>query len=187
MTTSKSDKKILDEVRINFFGKKNDYKSLSNFSELEAFIDGFEYDSGEHCIQGEKYRFLGNVCEDVKRKELLLSYSEKFRKGSEFGFGAAVKRMGGKHGIKLTDAETALWQTACVDIQRKICEYKFDNYEIVRDDLFKSRGKLLVHPAMRCSDEKVLGKIWCGRAKVVDGKVVVIGQNILGVLWMELR
>jgi hypothetical protein len=116
-----------------------------------------------------------------------LSYSEKFRKGSAFGYGAAVKRMGYKYGIKLTDAETALWQTACVDIQRKICEYKFDNYEIVRDDLFKSRGKLLVHPAMRCSDAKVLGKIWCGRAKVVDGKVVVIGQNILGVLWMELR
>ena len=187
MTTSKSDKKILDEVRINFFGKKKEYQSLSNFSVLDAFIDGVEYDSGEHCIQGEKYRFLGNVCEDVKRKELLLSYSEKFRKGSEFGYGAAVKRMGGKNGIKLTDAETALWQTACVDIQRKICEYKFDNYEIVRDDLFKSRGKLLVHPAMRCSDAKVLGKIWCGRAKVVDGKVVVIGQNILGVLWMELR
>jgi hypothetical protein len=40
---------------------------------------------------------------------------------------------------------------------------------------------------MRCSDAKVLGKIWCGRAKVVDGKVVVIGQNILGVLWMDLR
>jgi hypothetical protein len=95
--------------------------------------------------------------------------------------------MGGKNGVKLTDVETKLWQTVCVGVQRQICEYKFDNYEIVRDDLHKSRGKLLVHPAMRCSDEKVLGKIWCGRAKVVDGKVVIIGQNILGVLWMDLR
>ena len=185
--SSKADKKILEASIINFFGKKKEYQSLSNFSALEAFIDGFEYDSGEHCIQGEKYRFLGNICEDIKRKELLLSYSEKFRKGSVFGFGAAVKRMGGKNGIKLTDAETALWQTVCVDIQRQICEYKFDNYEVVRDDLFKSRGRLLVHPAMRCSDARVLCNMWCGRAKIVDGKVEVIGKNILGVLWMELR
>ena len=190
MTTSssKADKKMLDDVRINFFGKKEEYKSLSNFSKLEVVIgDGIVYDSGEHCIHGEKYRFLGNACEDLKRKELLLSYSEQFRKGSTFGFGAAVKRMGGKNGVKLTDVETILWQTVCVDVQRQICEYKFDNYEVVRDDLHKSRGKLLVHPAMRCSDAKVLGKIWCGRAKVVDGKVVIIGQNILGVLWMDLR
>ena len=187
MTTSKSDKKILDEVRINFFGKKKEYQSLSNFSQLEAFVDGVEYDSGEHCIHGEKYRFLGNMCEEIKRKELLLAYSEQFIKGSTFGFGADVKRMGNKNGIKLTNVETALWQTACVDIQRQICKYKFDNYLVVRDDLCKSKGKLLVHPAMRCSDEKVLSKIWCGRAKVVDGKVEIIGQNILGVLWMELR
>jgi predicted NAD-dependent protein-ADP-ribosyltransferase YbiA (DUF1768 family) len=185
--SSKADKKILEASIINFFGKKKEYQSLSNFSELEVVVDGIAYDSGEHCVQGEKYRYLGNICEEVKRKELLLAYSEKFIKGSTFGFGVAVKRMGGKNGIKLTDKETALWQTACVELQKKICEYKFDNYEVVRDDLFKSRGKLLVHPAMRCSDEKVLGKIWCGRAKVVDGKVVVIGQNILGVLWMDLR
>ena len=40
MTTSnsKADKKMLDEVRINFFGKKEEYKSLSNFSKLEVVI-----------------------------------------------------------------------------------------------------------------------------------------------------
>ena len=59
--SSKADKKILEASIINFFGKKKEYQSLSNFSVLDAVIDGVEYDSGEHCIQGEKYRFLGNI------------------------------------------------------------------------------------------------------------------------------
>lgn len=184
---SKGDKKLLEEGIINFFGKKEECRSLSNFSKLEVVIRGIIYESGEHCYHGEKYRVLGEICEDVKRKEELLSYSVKFVKPSLFGFGNEVKSKGNKKAFKLSAIEMSYWLSVCVDVQREMCLYKYDNYEVVRDDLVNSGVKLLVHPAMRVSDEKVLSNIWCGRAKVVDGKIEVIGRNMLGELWMELR
>ena len=184
---NKADKKFLDNYIINFFGKKEKCKSLSNFSELEVVIRGVVYESGEHCYNGEKYRVLGEICEDVKRKEELLSYSVKFAKPSLFGFGNAVKSKGSKKAFVLSNEEMSYWLSVCVDVQREMCLYKYENYEVVRDDLVNSGVKLLVHPAMRVSDQKVLENIWCGRAKVVDGKIEVIGRNMLGELWMELR
>jgi hypothetical protein len=70
-----------------------------------------------------------------------------------------------------------------VIVQKKICRYKYDNYEVVKDVLESSRGKVLVHPAMRCNDEKVKSRWWEGR--VVDG--VLLGGNKLGNIWMEIR
>jgi hypothetical protein len=51
----------------------------------------------------------------------------------------------------------------------------------------KSRGRVLIHPAMRCSEEKVRTRLWEGKGVVVDSKIVVIGRNMLGNLWMEWR
>ena len=185
--SNKTDKKMLEEGVINFFGKKEEYRSLSNFSVFEVVIRGVIYESGEHAYHGEKFKVLGEICEDVKRKEELLSYSVKFMKPSLFGFGNDVKSKGGKKGFKLTDEEMSIWSVISIDVQRAICRYKVDNYESVRMDLVNSGVKLLVHPAMRCSDEKVLSNMWCGRGKVIDGKIVVIGRNMLGVLWTEIR
>jgi predicted NAD-dependent protein-ADP-ribosyltransferase YbiA (DUF1768 family) len=69
----------------------------------------------------------------------------------------------------------------------EICKYKFENYEEVREELVKSRGRVLIHPAMRCSEEKVRTRLWDGKGIVVDGKIEVIGRNMLGNLWMEWR
>jgi hypothetical protein len=66
------------------------------------------------------------------------------------------------------------------DYIKEICDYKL-RYEEVKKDLLESKGKLLIHPALRCrTPEKC---IWEGR--YVDG--AVIGQNLLGKIWMELR
>jgi 5'-3' exonuclease len=37
------------------------------------------------------------------------------------------------------------------------------NYEEVRNDLCKSKGMILIHPAMRCSEEKVKSILWEGK------------------------
>jgi hypothetical protein len=55
----------------------------------------------------------------------------------------------------LNKDELDLWDKLSIDVQNEICKYKYENYEQVRDDLIKSKGKILIHPAMRCSEEKL--------------------------------
>ena len=40
---------------------------------------------------------------------------------------------------------------------------------------------------MRCNAEKVKERLWEGRAIIIDGKLEIIGQNMLGNIWMKLR
>ena len=41
---------------------------------------------------------------------------------------------------------------------------------------------------MRCSEEKVKDKFWEGKGIVKEnGEIVVLGRNMLGNLWMEVR
>lgn len=172
-------------MTINFFFKKDTYKCLSNFWECDVVVGSREYDSGEHCFHGEKFIRIGELCTDERRKQALLEYGQKFLKGTAEKNGNVIKKMGRK--FVLTSAELELWSKISIDVQIEICKYKYDHYDIVREDLHKSRGNILIHPAMRCSDEKVKDRLWEGRAIVVDGKPTIIGKNMLGKLWMELR
>jgi hypothetical protein len=48
-----------------------------------------------------------------------------------------------------------MWDALSLDVQLAICQWKSTHYEMVRDDLRKSVGKILIHPAMRCSEAKL--------------------------------
>jgi len=80
-----------------------------------------------------------------------------------------------------------LWINSSIDVQHKICDWKFNNYDEVKKDLLKSGNKILIHPAMRCSEEKLKTRIWEGKGVVIDGKIVVLGKNLLGNMWMQYR
>jgi ribA/ribD-fused uncharacterized protein len=186
-------KKILSDNVVNFFGKKEEYRSLSNFWICDVYIfdyyDGlvFSYESGEHCFHGEKYRRIGDMCKNEDRKRQLLEYSSKFMKPSHKS-PIDVKKMGGKRGLLLTNEELKLWSSISIDVQKEICDWKFENYEEVRNDLIKSGSKILVHPAMRCSEDKLKDRIWEGKAVLEDnGRIKVLGGNLLGKIWMDLR
>ena len=184
-----SDNKILKQGVINFFYKKEEFKSLSNFWECIIVIKDSEnkreYDSGESCFHGEKFIRVGKLCKDENRKKELLEYGCKFLKGVCEKDGVIVKKMGRK--FILNKDELNLWHTSSIDVQKEICKYKYDNYEEVRDDLIKSKGKILIHPAMRCSEEKLKSRLWEGKGVIVDGKIEVIGKNMLGDIWMRIR
>jgi predicted NAD-dependent protein-ADP-ribosyltransferase YbiA (DUF1768 family) len=182
-----SAKKIIENGVINFFSRKEEFKSLSNFWMGDVVVDGVVYESGEHCFHGEKYRRIGEKCVDEVRKKKLLDYSKGFMKPSLYKNCNEVKKMGGKKGLLLSSDELSDWSVIGIEVQRKICRWKFDNYEEVRNDLKKSGGKILIHPALRCSEEKVKSRLWEGKGIVCDGKIEVIGGNMLGNLWMELR
>jgi hypothetical protein len=114
-----------------------------------------------------------------------MEYGSRFLKSVCQKDGAIVKKMG--RNLILDKNELELWSELSIIVQKEICKYKYGNYEEVRNDLIKSRGRVLIHPAMRCSEEKVKGRLWEGKGVVVDGKIEVIGRNMLGNLWMELR
>jgi hypothetical protein len=79
-------------------------------------------------------------------KKILLNYSIQFI-GSKFSTGMVAKKMGGKKGLALNDEELKIWQDICIDLQKEICRYKYVD--------IKSKNKILVHSALRCSTEKI--------------------------------
>ena len=168
----------------NFFGKKKEGRELSNFWERRVEVDGRVYGSGEGAFHGSKYIEVSKVSEG-ERRGLLEEYGRKFEIGEEFGSmnGGELKKKGGIKGMKLNEDEIGVWNRMGVVVQEKICRYKYDNYEVVKEVLESSRNKILVHPAMRCNDEKVRSRLWEGR--VVDG--VMLGGNMLGNIWMKIR
>jgi len=168
----------------NFFGKKKEGRELSNFWEGRVEVDGRVYGSGEGAFHGSKYIEVSKVSEG-ERRGLLEEYGRKFEIGEEFGSmnGGELKKKGGMKGMKLNEDEIGVWNRMGVVVQEKICRYKYENNEVVKEVLESSRNKILVHPAMRCNDEKVRSRLWEGR--VVDG--VMLGGNMLGNIWMKLR
>jgi predicted NAD-dependent protein-ADP-ribosyltransferase YbiA (DUF1768 family) len=182
-----TDKKIFEDGVVHFFSLRKEYRSLSNFWERDMQIDGRLYESGEHCFHGEKYRRIGEQSTDNNRKIVLMDYGNTFLKPSKYKTPNNAKKMGGKSGLLLTNDELIFWESINLDVQFDICRWKMENYQDVRNDLLKSGNKILIHPALRCSDEKVLKRIWEGRAIVIDGKINIIGRNRLGNAWMKIR
>ena len=169
---------------LKFFGNKKEGRELSNFWEGRVEVDGRVYSSGEGAFHGSKYIEVSKVSEG-ERRGLLEEYGRKFEIGEEFGSmnGGELKKKGGMKGMKLNEDEIGVWNRMGVVVQEKICRYKYENNEVVKEVLESSRNKILVHPAMRCNDEKVRSRLWEGR--VVDG--VMLGGNMLGNIWMKLR
>ena len=181
---------LLNNFVITFFSAKKEYRSLSNFWENDVVImeeKNRVYESGEHCFQGEKYIRLGELCNDDNRRVILIEYGKTFAKPSIYKTSACAKKMGGKKGFLLYKDELEKWESISIDVQNIICDWKFANYEEVRNDLLKSGDKILIHPALRCSVEQLEKKIWEGRANIIDGKVIVLGKNLLGNIWMKYR
>ena len=172
---------------VNFFSGRDAFRSLSNFWECVVVLDGREYESGEHAFHGEKYTLVGERAEDLARRRVLLEYGRTFLRPSQHKTGAVAKRMGGKRGLELSSAELHTWGALSLVVQFDICEWKSSRYETVRDDLLRSAGKILIHPALRCSEAKLASRIWEGRAVERDGRIVVLGRNTLGRMWMQIR
>ena len=87
----------------------------------------------------------------------------------------------------LTIEELKYWDIMSDEIQIKICKYKYDTYYRIRELLNDSKGRFLLHPALRVSLENVKKRKWEGRCVIEDGKMIVYGGNRLGCIWMKIR
>jgi predicted NAD-dependent protein-ADP-ribosyltransferase YbiA (DUF1768 family) len=178
---------LLKHGVVNFFSGKDAFRSLSNFWECQVVVDGRVYDSGEHAFHGEKYTRLAARCDEPMRLRALLDYGGTFQRPSPYKTGSIAKRMGGKRGLLLNSVELEKWNSLSIDVQFEICQWKFSNHADVRDDLRNSKGKILIHPALRCSEANLASRIWEGKGVVQDGRIVVLGRNVLGRMWMQFR
>lgn len=142
---------------ICFFFRKKKYQSLSNFSPYPVIIDNSrKYLTGEHAFHGEKYFLLGQTSNDSQRKNKLLSHSKKFLDPSIYDTSLKARRAGGKSGLALSVDELLLWDTINEEVQRKISNWKVEKYPEVKRDLLDTENKILIHPVMRCSLEKII-------------------------------
>jgi predicted NAD-dependent protein-ADP-ribosyltransferase YbiA (DUF1768 family) len=185
--SSAQDLALLKQGVVNFFSAKDAFRSLSNFWECEVVVDGRVYESGEHAYHGEKYTRLGALCKGPTRQRALLDHGSAFLRPSPYKTGAIAKRMGGKRGLLLSGVEMGQWESLSMDVQLEICRWKLQHHAMVRADLLSSKGKILIHPALRCSEAKLASRIWEGKGVVQDGRIVVLGRNELGRMWMQLR
>jgi predicted NAD-dependent protein-ADP-ribosyltransferase YbiA (DUF1768 family) len=167
-------------MAVTFFSGKKEFRSLSNFWEKEITLNGRTYETGEHCFHGEKYTLVGELNQNQK----LIDYGKTFQSPSAYKTPNLAKKMG--KGLRLSESELIDWYKMSLDVQKRICQSKLQHHE-VHQDLLKSGDRILIHPAMRCSDEKVKERIWEGRAVLVDGELKVFGANQLGEIWMDFR
>jgi predicted NAD-dependent protein-ADP-ribosyltransferase YbiA (DUF1768 family) len=187
MSSAALKRALLKQGVVNFFSGKDALRCLSNFWECEVVVDGRVYESGEHAFHGEKYTRLGALCEEPTRQRAMLDYGSVFRRPSPYKTGAIAKRMGGKRGMLLSGVELGRWESLGMQVQFEICQWKLQHHAKVRANLLSSAGKILIHPALRCSEAKLASRIWEGKGVVQDGRIVVLGRNALGQMWMQLR
>jgi predicted NAD-dependent protein-ADP-ribosyltransferase YbiA (DUF1768 family) len=175
-------------------------RMLSNFSSHNITIDyGFiglsavcQYPTGEHAFQGGKFQILGSLAEKgSERQEELLAHASKFEGESArvcpLSTPEAAKKAGGKSGIRLTDSELALWGRYTMTLQEQICREKLKSADI-RECLASTGDLYLVH------FERATGWPRYGacvltpeKSPFADGRRWMKGDNLLGVMWMELR
>ena len=167
------------------FGSGTKLSSLSNRWPCRVLFPTREYVSGEHAFHGEKYTQLGQLCADPDRAKQLLDYAAQFV-GDTLTIDDA-HRAGSHPAFPLTPEERAMWSELSLDVQSDICRWKAEHCREVQQDLFLSGFKTLVH--LNTRGGKRAHGFWHGEARVhpVSGNVHVIGRNMLGYIWMDIR
>ena len=166
---------------LKFYSKSKEGKVLSNFYPIEIRINKRIYKTGEHAFHGEKYRLLAKIYKvSEERNKELKDYSEKFVNGYIIEAKDA-KIAGGKRGLKLNDKELKVWSKLSIEVQVKICIYKFKHNNEVREVLKLNKNKYILHQENRAKENT----IWGGRISKETNKI--IGKNKLGKIWMKVR
>jgi predicted NAD-dependent protein-ADP-ribosyltransferase YbiA (DUF1768 family) len=166
---------------IKFYNRKKEFNTLNNIYKCDIVIEDRLYESGQHCLHGEKFYNLSIAYNDREAFEL----SKTFLKPSIY------QSMQDIHYVSIyqnrSEDRDKYWDSINIPIQYEICLYKFNNYEEVRNDLINSESKLLIYSPFKPGNKHCKLSKWAGKVSNCDGKLLIIGQNILGKLWMLIR
>jgi predicted NAD-dependent protein-ADP-ribosyltransferase YbiA (DUF1768 family) len=180
---------------VKFSSKSADtsVQCLSNFAALAVTIDDVRYSSGEHAFHGSKFLYCASKqTQSSERLNDLRERARIFVQPSSLNTGVNAKRAGGKskrYGFELTQDELAGWEKEAYRVQTTICRYKMNHYVEVQQALVENKSKLLLHQDNRAKSNT----LWGGRIDPSkrDKHTVtmddIIGQNKLGIIWMNLQ
>lgn len=144
-------------------------------------IDDITFVSGEHAFHYYKYNLLSAESSDESRKNELALYSSNFS-GNDPIFKSAsdAKKAGGRKGKSLNDDEIVRWNSLSMNVQYNICMSRLNYSKELLKILESTECKYLLH-----QENRGKSPIWGGRIDKKSGKL--IGQNKLGIVWMEVR
>jgi hypothetical protein len=183
---------ILKDNVATFMFKKPEFQTLTNFWPCLVTItekdDVYQYSSGEHAFHGEKFRRLSKLSKNTSRKAELLRYSKQFLRCNDGGISALdAKRKSESAGLALTAEELTVWDKLSLKVQKEINGWKATIPE-VRADLANTGKRKLVQTDIYTTEKDMEEKIWDGKAIVNEkGKVEIVGKNMMGRIWMEIR
>jgi ribA/ribD-fused uncharacterized protein len=146
----------LDTATQVFFYEQEFYV-LSNFSSFRILWGGFDFATSEHAYHYEKFKWRGELCEDIR-------YEIRSARSAHDAFKIAEAR----RIYRRPD-----WDAVKVDIMRDILRAKAHQHEYVRRKLLETGDRELIENSWR-------DDFW-GWGPNRDGK------NMLGRLWMEIR
>ena len=169
----------IEQKTCSFGGTK--LVSLANRWPCRVVCQTREYASGEHAFHGEKYFRLAQMCADPERAKQLLGQAALFVGDNNT---QTLAHAGGFASFRLTKPERAAWSEMSVDVQTEICQWKAAHYREVQEDLFVSGNRILVHLPKKGTKGSKPG-FWDGLP--VSGNKPVIGGNMLGYIWMDVR
>lgn len=136
---------------------EQDFYVLSNFSSFQVHWSGFNFATSEHAYHYEKFKWRGELCEDIR-------YEIRGARSAHDAFKIAEAR-------KIYRRPD--WDTVKVGIMRHILRAKLEQHDYVRRKLLATGDRELVENSWR-------DDFW-GWGPNGDG------QNMLGQLWMEIR
>ena len=168
---------IKDEITSFYIKSINSkLRILVNQSLFSVHLNGHQYKSGEHAFQAEKFFHASKFAID-SRQSILIHHAHKIKNANT---PQEAKILGSKESLALSDTEIEKWKTEALQVQEKICMYKYDTYRDVRDILNKYKGYLLFEQT-----RKKPIPYWRG---YINSKTLrVIGENKLGKIWMKIR
>lgn len=169
----------MEQIPLEFYSKSKEGKCLSNFADLVVPFYGTTYKTGEHAFHSIKFTAIAKLAGTSESDRQKLLRQAALVQSADTPL--AAKRLGGKGetGLELTEKQQAYWNSISESVQIQISMFKAKNHPIVAQTLELSGNRLLLHQENRANQHTRWG------ARIKDG--TIIGQNLLGKVWMRVR
>jgi ribA/ribD-fused uncharacterized protein len=179
---------MTSKTHLLFHSRGKELAILSNFWPQRLVIDAKSFSCPEAYFHYAKFAAVAAAASTSARRDLMLKQAEKLTVPALPAL--AAKRIGGKgkDGLRLAEDELAVWDSARDAVQRRLLRERLAQDGAggtLEQTLLATGSAVLVHFERMAS----VHSYWGGKVAAQEGggKASVVGKNMLGRMWMELR